>query len=301
MSKTQTFLDFVLEENPVHKNFIDRALEHLTDAEKNRLEDYLDYATGQDLTLEYLAQSYLTIVEDTFSEQLYFMKHKEYRNNSYADVANDVYHNDEYMNRYMYGLAITAFLWPNHVDLARFFTKTLPTDKNGHYLEIGPGHGYYMMNAMTRSAFDNFTGVDLSAASIAQTRNILDHFAVDKKESYTLKECDFLKAGDLEENSFDAIVMGEVLEHVENPDVFLRRIRTLAKDDAYIYVTTCINAPAIDHIYLWRDCGSLEKMIEDCGLKIKEATRLPYEGRTLHEAEEQDLAINVGYVLEKTA
>lgn len=300
MNKTQTFLDLVLEENPIHKNFIDRALAHLSEEEKGRLEEYLGYAVGKGLTLDYLAQSYMTIVEDTFNEQLYFMKHKEYRNKSYADVAGDVYHNDEYMNRYMYGLAITAFLWPNHVDLARFFITTLPTDKSGQYLEIGPGHGYYMMSAMTRTAFDHFTGIDLSAASIAQTQSILDHAAVDKTESYTLKQCDFLKADDLPENSFDAIVMGEVLEHVENPHTFLRRIRALAKDDAYIYVTTCINAPAIDHIYLWRDCESLERMIEDCGLGIKDAARLPYEGRTLQEAQEQELAINVGYVLEKT-
>ncbi len=297
MMHTEKFLEIVLAENPVHKNFIDRALAHLTDDEKSRLEDYLDYAIGKGLSPDYLAQSYLTIVEDTFREQLYFMKHKEYRHKSYADVAGDVYHNDDYMNRYMYGLAVTAFLWPNHVDLARFFNQTLPTDKQGTYLEIGPGHGYYMMTAMTKSAFDNFTGVDISAASIAQTQNILGHFAAGK--NYSLKQCDFLEADDLQENSCDAIVMGEVLEHVENPDVFLQRIRSLAKDDAYIYVTTCINAPAIDHIYLWRDCESLEDMIEGCGLKIKEADRLPYEGKTLKEAQAEALAINVGYVLEK--
>jgi 2-polyprenyl-3-methyl-5-hydroxy-6-metoxy-1,4-benzoquinol methylase len=93
--------------------------------------------------------------------------------------------------------------------------------------------------------------------------------------------------------------MGEVLEHVEKPDVFLRRIAELAKDDAYVFVTTCINAPTVDHIYLWRTTDELEEMITANGLKIVEPLRLPYEGKTLEESREQNLPINVAYVLAK--
>jgi len=110
---------------------------------------------------------------------------------------------------------------------------------------------------------------------------------------------DFLEAKELEAGTYDAIIMGEVLEHVEQPDVFLKRIAELAKDDAYIYVTTCINAPAVDHIFLWRSTDELEKMIEGTGLKIKTPLRLPYEGKTLEESQAAELSINVAYVLEK--
>jgi len=111
---------------------------------------------------------------------------------------------------------------------------------------------------------------------------------------------DFLEATDLEPSSFDAVVMGEVLEHVEQPEVFLRRIAELAKDDAYIFITTCINAPAVDHIYLWRTTDELEEMITASGLTITEPLRLPYEGKTLEESREENLPINVAYVLAKT-
>ena len=94
--------------------------------------------------------------------------------------------------------------------------------------------------------------------------------------------------------------MGEVLEHVERPDIFLRRIAELATDDAYIFVTTCVNAPAVDHIFLWRTTDELESMIVSNGLSIVEPLRLPYEGKTLEQSVEMDLPINVAYVLAKS-
>ena len=46
------------------------------------------------------------------------------------------------------------------------------------------------------------------------------------------------------------------------------------------------------------DTDELEAMIESCGLSIKTALRLPYEGKTIQEAVDENLAINVAYVLE---
>lgn len=292
-------LEIILEENPMHKSFIKGALNHVNAAELKMLDSYLDFCKERGHDIKYMANSYLTIVGDTFREQIYFMKHKEYRHKSYADVAGHVYHDKDYMDKYMYGLAITSFLWPNHLDMGRLFVETLPRDVKGKYLDIGPGHGYYLMKAMELGSFDEYLGIDISEASIKQTRAIIEHFKPEFKDRFSLKMIDFLDAEGLENNSYNAIVMGEVLEHVEQPDVFLKRIKELATDDAYIFVTTCINAPAVDHIYLWRSTGELEKMIEGTGLKIKTPLRLPYEGKTLAESEAQDLSINVAYVLEK--
>lgn len=213
-------------------------------------------------------------------------------------MAESVYHDRDYMDRYMYGLAITNFLWPNHVEMARLLHRTLPRNRSGRYLEVGPGHGFLLLAAIEVGAFDEFLGVDLSAASVEQTRTIVEHFHPEAPAKVELR--DFLEAEDLEPGSFDAVVMGEVLEHVEQPEVFLRRIAELAKDDAYIFITTCINAPAVDHIYLWRTTDELEDMIVASGLTIVEPLRLPYEGKTLEESREQDLPINVAYVLART-
>ncbi len=287
----------IAEQFPVHRGFLTQAVDGATDEEVRQLRAYIEFCLSKGLTLEYLAECYLTILADTIEEQLYFRDHGNYRHSTFDEVAASVYHDRDYMDRYMYGLAITNFLWPNHVGMARFLRQSMPRGRGGRYLEVGPGHGFLLLSAIEVGGFDELLAVDLSAASVEQTQTIVDHFHPDAPAR--VEERDFLQASDLEPGSFDAIVMGEVLEHVEQPDVFLRRIAELAKDDAYIFITTCINAPAVDHIYLWRTTDELEEMITANGLEIVEPLRLPYEGKSLEESREHNLPINVAYVLAK--
>jgi 2-polyprenyl-3-methyl-5-hydroxy-6-metoxy-1,4-benzoquinol methylase len=249
--------------------------------------------------VEYLARSYLTIVEDTIEEQRYFQRHRRFRHSTFAAVASDVYDNHDYMSRYMYGLAISTFVWPNHVEMARFFRRTLPRSPRNRYLEVGPGHGYLLLTALELGRFEECLAIDISATSVEQTRSIVEHFALGGR--VRVEQRDFLEATDLAPESFDAVVMGEVLEHVEQPDMFLARIRELASDDAFIFITTCVNAPAVDHIFLWRSTDELEQLIASSGLSIVEPLRLPYEGKTLAECNDLALPINVAYVLAKRA
>jgi hypothetical protein len=60
-----------------------------------------------------------------------------------------------------------------------------------------------------------------------------------------------------------------------------------------------VNAPAVDHIFLWRSTDDLEQLIESTGFEITKALRLPYEGKTLDQARAQKLSINVAYLLRK--
>jgi 2-polyprenyl-3-methyl-5-hydroxy-6-metoxy-1,4-benzoquinol methylase len=288
-------VDAVVDGFPVHQGFLTTAVANATDEELQRLSDYLGFCHSKGLDNDYLADCYLTIVGDTIEEQLYFSEHKHYRHSTFAEVAESVYHDADYMNRYMYGLAISTFLWPNHVAMVRMFRAEIPRTGGGRYLEVGPGHGFLLLTAAEVGGYDEFLAVDLSEASVRQTETIVRHFQ--PLSNVHVRKMDFLDAADLEPSSFDAVVMGEVLEHVEDPARFLRRIADLASDDAFIFITTCINSPAVDHIYLWRTTDSLEEMIEESGLDIVKSLRLPYEGLTLQESVERELPINVAYVL----
>jgi 2-polyprenyl-3-methyl-5-hydroxy-6-metoxy-1,4-benzoquinol methylase len=72
--------------------------------------------------------------------------------------------------------------------------------------------------------------------------------------------------------------MGEVLEHLEDPVALLRRVRELLADGGYAYITTPVNAPMIDHIYLFRDAEEIRELLRSCGFTIeKEATQYAKE------------------------
>lgn len=288
----------ILDRNSLHQGFLDDALAYLTKDETEELSEYIRYCLDGGLDLPELVSCYLTILDDTFEEQLNFMRTNAYRHSTFLEVADSVYFNQEYMTRYMHGLALTAFIWPNHVDIRRFFLENLPRDKAGHYLEIGPGHGFFFMTAMQLGSFDRFSGIDISKASLDLTRRIIGHHFPQESRRVELVESDFLKST-MSDGPFAAIVMGEVLEHVERPQDFLARIAELAAPDTYIFVTTCINAPAIDHIYLYRAPEEVVEMIEAAGLKVRNRYTGAYFGKSLEQSLRQNLPINIAFVLEK--
>lgn len=283
-------------QNAMQAGLLDAAVASLPAEEGAELESYIAYFLADGADLDYLAASYDLIVKDTLREQLYFRRRGRYRFATYAEVAGSVYHDPDYMGKYMHGLALTAFLWPNHAAMRRYFLETLPKDKDGAYLEIGPGHGLYMMSAMRRTRYATFEGVDISATSVALTRRILGSGHFGTFTDYRVRETDFLAASF--EHRYDAIVMGEVLEHVEDPGRFLQRIRTLSQPGSYIFITTCINSPAYDHIYLFTSPEHLAGIIGDAGLSICDQLVLPYHGTTLAQSAQERLPVNIALVLQ---
>jgi 2-polyprenyl-3-methyl-5-hydroxy-6-metoxy-1,4-benzoquinol methylase len=292
------FTSSVIAENPLHSSFMKQALQSMRKDTCAELTDYLNYCLSADLTMKYLVESYNTTVNDISKEQFFFAKHKRYRWSRFDELANAVYFDNTYMRKYMYGLAITSFLWPNHVVLHDFFTRTFPQGRKGTYLEIGPGHGYYFLKSARLGDFERLLGLDISAASVALTRDVIRHFEIDQKCRAEVIETDFLTFHE-ENEKYSCIVAGEVLEHVEDPDLFISAIGRLSNPSTHIFVTTCMNAAAIDHISLFRTGKDVEDIIISNGLQIVESCYAPYMGKTLEECEEQAFPVNVGYVLHK--
>lgn len=292
------FTSLVTEANPLHTSFMKRSLRSLREDTRADLIAYLSYCLSSGLSLDYLAASYNTIVNDTRTEEMFFAENKRYRFSRFDELAHSVYFDDTYMRKYMYDLAITSFLWPNQVVLHDFFIRTFPRGQKGTYLEIGPGHGYYFMQAARLGDFERLVGVDISPASVALTRDILRYFEIEKKCRTEVIEADFLTFH--EENAeYSCVVMGEVLEHVEDPGRFLSAIARLCGPSTHVFVSTCMNAPACDHISLFRAGKDVEDIITSSGLQIVDACYIPYVGKTLEECETDALAVNVGYVLRR--
>jgi 2-polyprenyl-3-methyl-5-hydroxy-6-metoxy-1,4-benzoquinol methylase len=283
--------------NPLHSNFLAHAFSALSEENHKELLRYVDYCTENNLTTEFLAESYNLIVTDMQVEQIFFRRNKRYRHSTFREVASTVYFDDNYMRRYMHGLALTTFLWPNHLAMRDFFVQSFPIGLTGNYLEVGPGHGYYFIKAAALGSFDSMIGVDISASSVALTQDILRHFGSANARTKII-EADFLNFES--DTPFSCIVMGEVIEHLERPDLFLSKIAALAARDTYIYITTAINSPAIDHIYLFRSSEEVEELIRKCGLVVVDKLCMPHAGTTLEESYQRAMPVNAAYVLRKT-
>jgi 2-polyprenyl-3-methyl-5-hydroxy-6-metoxy-1,4-benzoquinol methylase len=287
----------ILKVNGLQKNFLTGSAASLSVENTQLFGTYLQYCLEGGQDLEYLACCYNLIVQDTFNNQLYFKRHQKYKYSSYSEVESLVYRNNDYMSMYMYGLAITAFLWKNHAEMKVFFTDNLPADQSGKYLEIGPGHGFHMMEAMQACKYDRFLGVDISPTSVALTKSILGSKHFGNFKSYEIKECDFLNWNS--DEKFDAVVMGEVLEHVERPQSFLEKIADLTDENSHIHITTCINSPAIDHIYLFENAQQVTDIVQSSGLVVKKQLLVPYQGTTIEQSEKELLPINIALILGK--
>jgi 2-polyprenyl-3-methyl-5-hydroxy-6-metoxy-1,4-benzoquinol methylase len=284
-------------EMPWHSKNLERAMRVVEDADVLAADDYITYLL-RNHDLDFLVASYRTIVDDANTEQLEFRRTHRYRHSTFAAVAGSVYFDQDYMTRYMVGLGLSYFLWPNQIQIRRFFRQTLPRLSGGKYLEIGPGHGMFLLQALQQSSYDRFLGVDISPSSIALTQDVVRTIGQAKANELDLLQMDFLAADTLD-GPYEAIVMGEVLEHVEQPGEFLRRIGDLAAKESHIFITTCVNTPAVDHIYHFRTVDDVENLIMESGLSIRQAEVVPYPGQKLATCIAEELPINVAYVLGK--
>lgn len=296
-ARARRFLDGIKAASPLHAKFIDDAWGRLSAEDRRLAEEYLAHLARCGHDDDLLVRSYMTILVDTMDAQRHFLRTGCYPHASFAEVADSVYFNPDYMTRYMIGLALTAFLWPAHVAIRHFFQDALPSGREGTYLEIGPGHGLFLLHAMRQGAFRRFVGVDISRSSIELTRAAVRALHPVGEAALELCLADFLDGAALA-GPYDMIVMGEVLEHVEQPGAFLRRIADLATPETLAFVSTCVNAPAIDHITLFPDLDTLDRLIDDSGLAVRSRLAVPHEGKTLEQCLRQRLPINVAYVLE---
>lgn len=116
---------------------------------------------------------------------------------------------------------------PSYWGTAHAIKEILKTDKNSKILEIGSGLGYFTF--ALRAAGYNIQGLDISQEAV--------HAAIDKFGPYYI--CDDLnKYSEQNIESYDVILMTEVIEHLDEPLSFITSIKNLLKPNgAFIFTT----------------------------------------------------------------
>ncbi len=250
-------------------------------------------------TLATHCEDYRWMCANYMEEQVYFHRHGHYRLSRFDEVNREVYSNPAYMQRYVHGLLLSEILWINHATAMDLFrTEFLPENQPGaDYLEVGPGHGLFFYFAAREARNATLTGWDISATSIAATRDAMRHLGV-ADARYRLVQQDMF-AADCPAECFDAVVISEVLEHLETPDVALAALHRAMRKGGRIFINAPVNAPAPDHIYLWRSPEELAALVADSGFTVERAHYLPIAGRSLDYCRKHNADISCVFIARK--
>jgi len=254
----------------------------LTAVERTELDGLIGYFQSMGLGLDRLAAAYMEVVEDYREGMLFYAKNNRYRNATFADVDASVYHG-EYMENYMIGLCLAKHLDYMHRCTERFYRnnvgKLLQDGPGGRpatcrYLEVGCGHGLSFCWNLANLDLNSGLAVDLSAKSVEMTRALMSAKRPDGA-GYEIRQQDFFDLAATD--SFQLIVMGEVLEHVERPLDFLQKGCSLLDAGGVLFITVPMNCPVIDHIYLFRELDDILELVARAGLAVAAMAETPVQ------------------------
>ncbi|MDA9886157.1 methyltransferase [Flavobacteriaceae bacterium] len=218
------------------------------------------------------AAAYNKMCMDFLKEQIRFKKTGVYRIDDAAIANEEVYSDPLVMRYYMVGLLISYMFWPNHYQLFQFFKTHLPVNEPKSYLEVGVGHGLFSSTMLKTYPNIQATCVDISETSIKTAKEVLQSFHVNTKNiDYVLG--DFFTV-DINKK-FDFIIMGEVLEHVNDAYGFMRRAKEFLKEDGRIYMSTAANSPALDHVYHFHNEKEITDLLDQTGFLVEDDLVLP--------------------------
>lgn len=291
------FIELVSRKNKLQKKYLKKW--EANEEEKENLVRVLNFFVEEcHYTMEFLADAYCFVNSMVMQEHRYFLKHEKYRNNSFDEVNEQVYQNEDYMTKYMCGLMISDYVWINHMKQLRYFDDSLDLFGGGEYLEIGPGFGQYFIKAIQRGHFSKYLAIDISPVSVQRSREYIEYCGIEmRKEQVDIVQGDFFAFTTAER--FDGIVMGEVLEHVEEPLRMLKKLYSLLRKDGLAFITTVVNGPTVDHIYYFSSVEEVLQMVREAGFTIKNYRCFAAGDVSLERAEKFKMAVNVAMILGK--
>jgi 2-polyprenyl-3-methyl-5-hydroxy-6-metoxy-1,4-benzoquinol methylase len=136
------------------------------------------------------------------------------------------------------------------------YVAALPVNPNARILEIGCGEGRTGELALTQQKCGTFCGVELTDTAAERARQVISEVVVGSVEQIGLPwPRDF----------FDVLILSEVLEHLVDPWIVLKRLRTLLKPGATIFASS----PNVSNYQVVRMLIQGEWTLTDMGIMDK--------------------------------
>ena len=295
-----TILSAVLDIWPSHRRYLDVNLAQrdaaFLDFSETLSHLILQIARGAGYDLTTLAQDYRYLCEEiVLPEEFHFRRHGSYRLKTFEEAFRTVYANKPFMTRYMHGLILSDVLWLNHCKCMQHYVQSFLTalPAQSSLLEIGPGHGLLLALAEQSPNLRDITAWDVSDASLLLAAKALE--AVGSKRNVSFSKRDIFDPSILEAataNSFDAIVLSEVLEHLEHPQQAVDVMFHLTRKGGRVWINVPANSPAPDHLYLVSDIGQPAALLANAGFVVEAQETFPTSGTTMEKAMRQKLTFN---------
>jgi 2-polyprenyl-3-methyl-5-hydroxy-6-metoxy-1,4-benzoquinol methylase len=300
----EQFVALVYQKAPLQKKKLEKYLASQStsffEEAENFAVQYTNYLVKQNIPLDYATGAYLKMCNDMMKCQVSFMKTGVYPVKISGQAFEEVYNNPEEMKSYMIGLALSQFLWATHYDIFSCLKKALAdyATQTKTYLEIGPGHGLFLSQAVgILKNCHKYVAVDISETSISITKSIMAHLFVENQPAVTYHTGDMLEM-DINEK-YDFITMGEVIEHVNFPEKLLTQFCNLLSNNGKGFISTCVDCPAIDHVYHFHSVEEIREMLRNCGLRIVEERVCPVENLPMEEIIRRKITINYCAIVAK--
>lgn len=298
---TEYLVDEILHRLPGQIFSVRRTIKEWTDEDRQRFEQELQYLTEK-YTMEEIIEGYIFYTNSVMEETRYFKEYGDYRCHSFAEVDAYIYADPERMKLYMLGLTVAEFLWMTVLQIHRFYAELIRNVSGKRYLEIGPGHGKYFLEAYNLHLFERYDAVDVSETAIAMTRDYLDRYMAQNSlegggTKYHLFCQDATKFSI--DGKYDFIVIQEVLEHIEDPLGMLRSIHRMLDQNGKVYTLFPINAPSPAHIFLFRSISHVKEIVSAAGFEIVKEEYITANKLSIEQAEQKKLPIDACLVLRK--
>jgi 2-polyprenyl-3-methyl-5-hydroxy-6-metoxy-1,4-benzoquinol methylase len=225
---------------------------------------------GSSEALHRVADGYAHFVLSSMRLQKRFEKERAYPAKSYAEAADQVYQDEEYMtSQYLPGLLLSHFLWPHHYSQLRFFDTAFVSQMRFHgateFVEVGIGTGLYSRRALEGVPTLRGTGYDISPGSVAFARAHIEAFGLQDRFQLLLQD---IVAEPMAPTEW--LVCMEVIEHLEDPVAFLRTLRAALEPEGRAFITTAINAASVDHIYLYENVDQIMDQLQEAGFSLQQ-------------------------------
>lgn len=286
---------------PGHDGYLAARFRDFDPEFEGRMEELatLALASMGDQLDDYVAD-YRWMCEAFIAEEFHFRRHKAYRLSTFEEAYREVYSRPEIMGRYVRGILISQLIWEPHARAFDFFRTHFigKAQPGANYLEVGPGHGFFLYFASRVDEIAAIEAWDVSESSIAETRHALSRLGVER--DIRIIEQDVLEAPS-RHGEFDLAIISEVLEHLERPDAALRSLHAALKPGGRIFVNAPVNSPAPDHIYNWPSTDAFVEFFTAQGFEVEEARFLPVTGASLETAIRKKLSISCVLIGRKPA